>query len=510
MATPAVVNTLPRAPETQIGPVDALKTEEERLKLLVANPPAEILIVSDFHLGQGRDESTGRFERTENFLSDEAFSRFLKYSQPGAGKLLVINGDTFDFVRICNCPATDKEFDDWSRFLAQLGIAKTVAELRKAVSRKEEIFGLQTDDYKCVWKLLQIANGHRELFQALASWINGGASLLLSKGNHDLELYWPLVRKALAAVLVREGAGPDALGRVFYCDNSLRLANVYFEHGHKYDSQQSIVGGPVMPNNPSQLRLPLGIFVNRYLINRLEKLEPFIGSVRPEERVLWMLLRKHPVAAIGVLFRSFRFLARAAKISGLTNSFSLIIYFASVALPLITLVVIAAAVFYHPFWDWLTRPLGGQKISGSIIMSVLGVAAPYLVAALREVVNRFSRKQLSRKQRPPIGEDDYARSVFETIKPLPFPRAKYIYAVMGHTHDQDVQVLPDLNGAKVLYLNTGAWIPVWPDDRPDLDGQVLLPYVHFRKQGDEYDCRYLEWKNDRGAPAESYIMKPIS
>ncbi len=137
-------------------------------------------------------------------------------------------------------------------------------------------------------------------------------------------------------------------------------------------------------------------------------------------------------------------------------------------------------------------------------MSVLGVAAPYLAAGLREVVNRFSRKRQS-----PIGEDDFARGVFETIKPLPFPTATRIYAVMGHTHDQDVQVLPDLNGAKVLYMNTGSWIPVWPENRPDLDGQVLLPYIHFRKEGGEYHHEYLEWRDDRGAPAESYIMKPV-
>jgi hypothetical protein len=296
-------------------------------------------------------------------------------------------------------------------------------------------------------------------------------------------------------------ARPDALGRVFYCDDSLRLGNVYFEHGHKYDPKQRIEGGPVMANDPSQLRLPLGIFVNRYLINRLEKLEPFLGSVRPTERILWTILRKHPVAAIGVLFHSFRFLRRAAKISNLRNSFSFIIYFASIAVPLITAVAIAVAFFYPPFQKWISGMLGRQKIS----MSILGILVPYLVAALREVVNRFSRKR-----RHQIGEDIYARGVFETIKSLPFPSATRIYAVMGHTHDQDIQILPDLNGAKVLYLNTGAWIPVWPEDRPDPDGQVLLPYVHFRKQGDEYHHQYLEWRDDRGAPAESHIMEPPS
>src|SRR5258708_34750428 len=142
MSSPIVTATS-RSGDAQIAPVDALKAEEERLKLLAANPPAEILTVSDFHLSQGRDGATGRFARTENFLSDQAFSRFLDYSQPSSGKLLVINGDTFDFVRIWNCPETKNDFENWSNFLSQLGVAKTVAELENSISsKKEEKFGL--------------------------------------------------------------------------------------------------------------------------------------------------------------------------------------------------------------------------------------------------------------------------------------------------------------------------------------------------------------------------------
>jgi hypothetical protein len=82
---------------------------------------------------------------------------------------------------------------------------------------------------------------------------------------------------------------------------------------------------------------------------------------------------------------------------------------------------------------------------------------------------------------------------------------------MGHTHDQDIQSLPDIGNSKVLYLNTGSWIPVWPDDRPDLAGQVLLPLVHLNMQSNgEYRHLYLEWRDDRGEPAESYILAPSS
>jgi len=134
------------------------------------------------------------------------------------------------------------------------------------------------------------------------------------------------------------------------------------------------------------------------------------------------------------------------------------------------------------------------------------MVAPYLAAAFRELVNWLGRKK---KKSAVVGEDEMARGVYTTMRKLKFPNASRIYAVMGHTHDQDIQSLPDLDGAKVLYLNTGTWIPVWPDDRPDLDGQVLFPFIRFRRIGpQEYGHEYLEWRDDRGKPSESYILEP--
>jgi UDP-2,3-diacylglucosamine pyrophosphatase LpxH len=489
------------------SPRDELTMEEERLRLLAANPPQEILVVSDFHLGRGRNPVTGRISRTENFLADETFARFLDYAGSGPQKLLFINGDTFDFVRMCEHPSTQKEFEEWSEFLKSLMVAKTIAELRAAISSKERKFGLETDDYKSAWKLLQIANGHRAFFQALAKWINGDGLLLLSKGNHDLELYWPLVRDSLKHFLQREGADRNRVSaQVFYCDGAVHIANVYFEHGHRYDPQQRIDdrdGSPVLKDQPGQLKLPLGIFVNRYLVNQLEKLEPFLGSVRPTERILWMLLRSHPIAAIRVLFRSLRFIRRAFQTSHVRDFFWYAVYIGSLALPFLTAVGIAGIFAYvfvsrqkivikdHP---WISTVLG------------LGMVAPYLAAALRELVNLLGRKK---KKSLVVGEDEMARGVNAAIRKLKFPDAHTIYAVMGHTHDQDIQSLPDLDGARVLYLNTGTWIPVWPDDRPDLDGQVLFPFVHFRYAGPQGYChQYLEWRDDRGKPSESYILEP--
>src|SRR5205807_10370100 len=107
-----------------LDPVEALRLENEKLKLLTdGNPPAEILVVSDLHLGRGREPNTRRFFCTENFVSDQTFARFLRAMAPEEGKLLILNGDTFDFIRICNCPGSPEEFAKWGSLLDRLDAA---------------------------------------------------------------------------------------------------------------------------------------------------------------------------------------------------------------------------------------------------------------------------------------------------------------------------------------------------------------------------------------------------
>jgi UDP-2,3-diacylglucosamine pyrophosphatase LpxH len=497
----AIMRKVP--PLKNIAAEEARQYETERLKQLSSAPPSEIIAVSDLHLGRGRDPVTGRFVQTENFLSDQAFHRVVRYLQPAENKLLILNGDTFDFIRICNSPQSNQDLSEWSSFLQQLGVNKSVAELRASVSRKEKKYGLQTDDYKSTWKLLQMAKGHQEFIHALAQWIQGGGLLLMVKGNHDLDLYWPLVRKAFCLLLENEGAGKVALqAQMYYCDDSILISNAYLEHGHHYDPQQRMDAGPTLPDTPTQLTLPLATFVARYLINPLEKLEPFLGSLRPTERILWLLLRRYPTASLIVLFRSLRFLRRASQASRVRDFFWYAIYIASITLPFVTALIIAAIFLF------VSSPgrIFTQHPGLSALLGLGGLFAPYIAAALREFV-----AWLGRRKRHTIGEDDMAAGVYCTLKTLPLPPAQQLYAIMGHTHDQDIQSLPNIGNSKVLYLNTGSWIPVWPDDRPDLAGQVLLPLVHLNMQSNgEYRHLYLEWRDDRGEPAESYILAPSS
>ncbi|HEV2987242.1 MAG TPA: hypothetical protein VG759_02285 [Candidatus Angelobacter sp.] len=490
-------------------PAEAVRLENEKLKLLTdVNPPDEILVVSDLHLGRGRESDTQRFYCTENFVADQTFARWLQAMQPKEGKLLVLNGDTFDFIRVANVPQTVQEFDKWSLWLARSGVTKTSQELQQpgVISKKEKTFGLQTDDYKCVWKLLQIFEGHQEFFSALAHWVEQGGALLISKGNHDLDLYWPLVRKAFCAFIESQGASCTTTSqRVFYCDSWIRIRNVYLEHGHVYDPEQQIAGGPLLPQDSSQLNLPLATFVARYLVNKLETLEPFLGSISPTERIPWILLSSHPLAGLAFLGRSLYFISRALSRPRKRGLFWYAVFLVTLVFPLVTGLLIALAFVSSSARDFILKALPAFLGNHPVISSVLGFGLPYIAAACKE----FFEWLKSRRKRA-AGEDRWAQSVYKTIQTLSFPPAHRIYTVVGHTHDQDIQRLPDLNGSKVLYLNTGAWIPVWPEDRPDLAGQVLYAFAHFKLQNGEYCHSFFEWKDDRNQPGELYILAPSS
>ena len=77
--------------------------------------PERVLVLSDLHMGYGRDSDTRRYHRTENFFADDAFRRLLEYYDPDrAGPtLMVFTGDLFDFPRIACGPPTPPEPSDW-------------------------------------------------------------------------------------------------------------------------------------------------------------------------------------------------------------------------------------------------------------------------------------------------------------------------------------------------------------------------------------------------------------
>jgi UDP-2,3-diacylglucosamine pyrophosphatase LpxH len=482
-----------------------LEQERQRMARMLKTPFQSILVVSDLHIGPGVDPVSTRWARTENFFCDQSFRRALTWFRgahaPGGAnvagqRLLVLNGDIFDFLRITPVP-TDQECETWAELLNALGRPTTAQALaRPGPARSERRFGLRTSDYKSAWKLLRILAGHQHFRQALSEWVRAGDIILFVKGNHDVELYWPLVHTA-----IRKLIGGDET-KVLFVQDFVQIDNVYIEHGHQYEGMTAVKGLPYLKKEPDELNLPPGSFVNRYLINPLERSEPFLDNMKPQTEMIAAFIKRHPVRAIGMLLQSGRFLVRSVKARRAWDSSGILVYLLGLALPFVTLSVIVAARLSGHLND-----LAGWKIPTAVV----GFLAPYFIGVLHEAY-MWIRDWINAK-RHPIGDDDYGRKLAEVLPDrLDLSRGSPEYlAVLGHTHRLDRQVLPLAKGQTrftVTYLNTGTWAPLWPKDRPDLLGRTLHPMLLLDRVANGFTPTQLEWSDAEGKGVECIILMP--
>ncbi|HEX5726667.1 MAG TPA: hypothetical protein VFX98_14420 [Longimicrobiaceae bacterium] len=494
-----IVRTTPIEPRTA-------EQERELAQRLAAERPAVVLSASDLHMAAGRDPRTGNFPITENFYEDEAFARWLRTTADGLDgpALLVLNGDTFDFLRITSVPRTDAEITRWQAWLRRLEVDHPREQL--AVNRTERRFGLKTHDYRTVWKLRLIAEGHPGFFGALAEWLGGGHTLLVVKGNHDVELHWPLVRQALRDLLVQHGAPVAAAQeRVGFVEDGLAVGNVWIEHGHRFEAMTAVDGPPVLPGT-EEIRLPIGSFINRYFINRIETLDPFLDNIRPVNHALVALLRRYPLSIVGTYFRAWKLVWKAIRPLRLNTP--VILIFLGLMVPVLSLAVVAAAFMFPDFRHALQRLIPGRAWVERTV-AALGIAFPLLLPYLAGAARQLWR-EVRRLFFPSRRDDEYVEGAREALRHA-FPNGggfERVYAVMGHTHDPRAVAVENA-GTEAVYLNDGTWIAIWPQDRPDLVGRVVRSFVRFdRGDSGEYAHASLVWDDAAGAARDAAIMIP--
>jgi len=302
------------------------------------------LILSDLHLSEGVDPVSGKLSRNEDFFHDDAFASLLGHHL-GLGRRqdaddhyerpwkLLINGDIFDFLQVTSLPA---EGDDLEAVTGK----RTYADL----SRNERLYGLGTTAPETVWKLNRIAAGHALFFSALGWFLAAHREneLILIKGNHDVELFWPAVQNRLRELVAESYAAwrleaeggqhpdhalwydvsfpatldPDDLRtRVrfppwFYHEPDL----LYVEHGNQYDPANAFVDflKPILPDDagrpPEQRRvaLPSGSLFVRYLFNQVENVHPFADNMKPMTSYLRWAFTKEPLATLRLLITNRR------------------------------------------------------------------------------------------------------------------------------------------------------------------------------------------------------------
>jgi UDP-2,3-diacylglucosamine pyrophosphatase LpxH len=476
-----------------------------RSPIRVSAAGAEVVVISDLHLAAGRMRD-GRYSGTENFFADSSLRRFIHAILARLGSkpaILLVNGDVVDFLRITEYPTEDQEFLDWQALLHQLGIEKSLVELRNIIP-KELKYGLKTDNYKSVWKLARCVQGHPQFFQALAEWMARGNRIIITKGNHDLEWYWREVRDCLRLLLAQKLESifqkttkvplEDVLrqhilpGLLFVDDAMVIDETFYVEHGHRYDKYTNVVGDPVRVDavrGTTELNIPFGSFLNRYILNQIELKYPYVDNVRPTTNLLPLLIRERFFVAMKLLFYHLPFMLLIIPKGYYSYMFKRVaVLAAAVGIPLLAALVYLLSAF--PVFHFLQSLPTMQWPGGGVTKSFVAMGTSYLLSRLVAYLQLTEPSDLS----------EFARQKFAQ-------HPEFRLATMGHTHNPN-QFLE--NGR--WFYNTGTWIPIVELSTAEVRADRTYTFLHFRRSlsGELLPAVVERWDDEAGRAEELLII----
>jgi hypothetical protein len=401
-------------------------------------------VLSDLHMGAGALPGE-RCDALEHFFHDHELAALIgRLSRRGVGRghrsCLVLNGDVFDFVRVVKLPGNSREVAAWGELLERAGVRAPVGVLAAAAAgrftARERRYGLEAAEHDSVWKLWRIARGHASVFEALARWCQAGYELALVRGNHDVEWAWPGVRRAFLALLEDHGSGPLWRGQVRFRMQSYRQANLHVEHGHGI-RWTTAVDGRFTPGR--SLKQPFGSFINRYLLNPVERVG-HQGHPVPLDRLLradplrhWQRLLRHALRALLPLGRhTWRIWHRRARRwwpTRLGNAFGL----GLLSLPLLSPDLMAALTL--------------DSASVAAGAALLAVTTPHLGLALLEAMDSVHADNAHRAR-------SLARRIGGRRRAASGSGARVV--VLAHSHRTELMGWSDGN-QRVVYANPGCW-----------------------------------------------------
>lgn len=237
----------------------------------------KLLILSDMHVGRDCNEITGFKQERPNPEFDQAFIELLELYTLGCETewKLIIGGDFIDFMEVVVVPSESG------------GLGLTVSF---EVTDEEREFGLGSEAERVLVKLERTMRYHAQFFIRLAQFVRDGGELVLIRGNHDVEFFWPKVQRVFRQNLANiafEAAHLDVDEAIefrsqfqdrivfedwFYYEKD----RIYMEHGHQYDTYCSFDHWlhPVSPTNPRRIDTPVSLFAMRYFVNILSDFSP--------------------------------------------------------------------------------------------------------------------------------------------------------------------------------------------------------------------------------------------
>lgn len=484
----------------------------------------DLVIISDLHLGRGKNTETGRYYALEAFFYDEDFARFCRYlcddaAVRGVPFKLVLNGDVFDFLRI--------EPEDPG----------------PGASLRERRYGPVVTPETAARIARQILEGHPRWVDGMCTILQAGYDVVFLPGNHDCETQWDAVQRVLRERLghrLRERGAPDsALDRLefrpwFYYEPG----RIWVEHGCQYDPENSFRfplrrGLEQLPDAAagSECDLPLGNFIQRYLYNGFGHITFIVPSTRANLRYTKWLLVNQPRFLARVMARHVPFawqvvrrlakyieprqqlqeihareLADLATASGLGEKLHRIDGMKeagaeieeavrSIGWQMIKVLVAAFSLSFIAVGLWFLGQLGIQHMEagfGFKTFLFLGLNFLLLTAAFVAVGYSLLKTPVSTRPRPLR----FAAQRVVDVVDVPL-------ITFGHTHDEVVWRLTRPSGGRAWYYNTGTWISVFTHD-------VLLPrervqFTYLRVRGLEAELLY--WSPARGEPQPVILLE---
>jgi UDP-2,3-diacylglucosamine pyrophosphatase LpxH len=221
------------------------------------------LLFSDVHLGadlvqHARPWTVSRLRevlRVDRELS-AMLDHYRQQCEPEQPWTLIIAGDLVDFMGMSLAP-------------------REGTELETPLNAEEHLHGLGSARDHAEHKMRAVAERHDLVFRKLAQFVAEGHSLVLIRGNHDVDFYWETARTAfVAALLDRAGelseetraafaARVDFRHWFYYVEDLL-----YVEHGHQYDETCAYPNllSPVSPYDRRRIGYSFSDILMRYVV----------------------------------------------------------------------------------------------------------------------------------------------------------------------------------------------------------------------------------------------------
>lgn len=487
----------------------------------------DVVVLSDLHLGRGRNPETGRYHSLETFFFDDDLRRFVRWlcadvARRGVGLRLVFNGDSFDFLRV----EPERPHD--------------------AASQRERRFGAEMSPPNAAHLSQDILRGHPVFVEALADVLGSGHEVVFLPGNHDIEVQWTPVQEEIRAAVQARLASRRGAEKAARDLERLRFepwflhepGRLWIEHGSQYDPEcafryplrRGVVERPEAVQE-LELDLPLGNFFQRYLYNAFGPLTFMVPSTRANARyskwlllnrpaLLFRVLRSHGPFVVEVLRRLAQKAARPhralretheaeladlAQRSGLGQKVhsldatkrvredvlqavvGLGRQFAKAAALSVLVASLGAAL-------WFTGLLAIQELSAGFgLKALLFLVLNFIPMAGAAVGLGYALFRTP--QTPASGPLRGGAQAVVDLVDVPL-------VTFGHTHEEVVWPLRREGGGRAWYFNTGTWISTFTHDALLPREHVQFTFLHVKGE----EAELLHWSPGRGEPLPVILL----